>query len=72
MSYTYRFGYPPPFGTRGAYQRLCDARARLEAAYPDDGARDVPEVLAAFEAVEVAIVRTRHLLTDDNDNTKGE
>jgi hypothetical protein len=65
---TYRFGSPPPFGTRGAYQRLCDARARLQVAFPDDGTRDIPEVLAVFEAVDSAIVRTRRLLNDD-DNT---
>lgn len=67
MSPAYRFGDPPPFGARGVYQRLCDARQRLQVAFPDDGTREIPEVLAVFESIDSAIRRTRALLSHDNE-----
>lgn len=51
---------------RGAdyvYYKLGRARKQLEHTFPDNGCREIPQVLAVFEAVDTAMRATRTMRT---------
>ena len=48
-------------GANHVYYKLGRARKQLEHSFPDDGRREIPQVLAVFEAIDAAMVATRNL-----------
>jgi hypothetical protein len=59
MTYIDRFA--SECGAENVYQMLSRARQELEHRFPDDERREIPRVLAAFEAIDEAMRATRRL-----------
>lgn len=48
-------------GTYATVMKLAQARKQMEDTFPDDGRREIPQVLAVFEAIETTISKARIL-----------
>jgi hypothetical protein len=58
---TYIGRYESNTGAYHVRHKLTAARSQLEYSFPDDGRREIPQVLAVFEALNAAIRAARDL-----------